>query len=63
MYVRCLQTEPRHPFALYNVAVLMEELGRDNDVVLTHYERAAQADRNDATTLADYGRYIALILI
>eukprot|EP01041_Mallomonas_annulata_P002366 gene2366-4588_t len=59
LYLRCLETDPRHPFALYNLAVLLEEMKRDNAVVLGYYERAAKADPNDATTLADYGRFLS----
>lgn len=76
-YRRALEVEPRHAYALYNLAVLLEEKYAGNDVykeitdesqrlaimdkrqeVCVFYQRAAEADQKDATTLADYARYI-----
>lgn len=71
-YRRALDCEARHSYALYNLAVLLEEkyfnqaqaeFIADNEQkleVLDFYRRAVDADPRDATTLADYGRYLLL---
>ena len=82
-YRRCIEVEARHSFALYNLAVLREELlsslrcsqkGEEGGApaergdpewdraaaeVRSLYERAMEADPNDATTMADCGRFIS----
>lgn len=70
LYRRCLATEPRHAFALYNLAVLLEERlyssspanstapGTRQEEVAALYRKAVEADPRDASTLADYGRFL-----
>ena len=72
-YRTCLQCEPKHAFALYNLAVLLEErlfgsaanpnppqkvLHQKKDEILGLYRKAVEADPRDASTMADYGRYL-----
>ena len=61
LYRRALKAHPRHAYALYNLAILLEEqaaeLG-DLQEVRGLFVRAVAAAPTDAMTLADYGRFI-----
>ena len=72
-YRTCLQSEPKHAFALYNLAVLLEERlfgsassyqssqkgqQQKKDEILGLYRKAVEADPRDASTMADYGRFL-----
>eukprot|EP01035_Chromulina_nebulosa_P022712 gene22712-29407_t len=72
-YRTCLHCEPKHAFALYNLAVLLEErlfgsasnpnppqkvLHQKKDEILGLYRKAVEADPRDASTMADYGRFL-----
>jgi tetratricopeptide (TPR) repeat protein len=73
MYRRALLSNSNHPFALYNLAVILEDkmLGIDKDdpkqadarVAIREeaggmFARASAVSPNDATTLADHGRFL-----
>jgi len=73
MYRRALKSHPNHPFALYNLAVILEDkmlsYPKDDVKVIDAREiakgeaeglfaQAAAVSPNDATTLADHGRFL-----
>ena len=70
MYRRAITVSPKHPFALYNIAVLLEEdLSKLRPEAGTKYEdlktevcnfymRATDASPGDPTTVADFGRFL-----
>ena len=78
LYRRTLEMEPRHAYALYNLAVLLEdkcfnisdkypnvtdeEIETGKQEALQLYKRAVDADPKDATTMADYARYMLMRL-
>lgn len=63
MYRRALAVNPRHAYALYNLAILLEERAAqcgDTDEVRSLFERAVAVAPGDPMTLADYGRFVFL---
>jgi len=61
LYRKCIEVNPVHSFALYNLAILVEEVrgsqhgGRKEADSL--FLRAMNANPNDSVTVADYGRF------
>jgi tetratricopeptide (TPR) repeat protein len=77
MYRRAIVVEPNHAYGLYNLAVLLEEktssMKNTGNIdentyqsqmleVESFYRRAVQVDASDATTMADYGRFLLMKL-
>ncbi len=66
LYRKVLAIDPRHGYALYNLAVLLEERlqhGAGSDAeVRALFERAAAAAPGDALSCADLGRFLLVQL-
>jgi tetratricopeptide (TPR) repeat protein len=72
LYRRALEVDGKHSYALYNLAVLLEEIALDRDSdgvkgssrqeIASLYRRAVEADTRDAASAADYGRFLLVRL-
>ena len=64
LYRTALEVDPRHSYALYNLAVLLEEIALDRDgerskaEIANLYRSASEADPRDPAAAADYGRFL-----
>lgn len=58
MYRRAIEANPRHTYALYNYAVLLEDVKQDYDRAEAHFQRAVEASPRDALALGDYAAFL-----
>lgn len=58
MYKRAIEANPRHTYALYNYAVLLEDVKQDFDRAEEHFKRAVEASPRDVLALGDYAAFL-----
>lgn len=58
LYQRALAAHPTHAFALYNYAVLLEDVRGDIKRADEMYSRAVKASPGDALTVGDYATFM-----